>query len=68
MNGYFSYYLFVSLQLNVDLSQTDTAVVFGHGNVAIDVARILLTPVDILKVRSAFFFLFLKIKLIFNRL
>ncbi|XP_054763347.2 NADPH:adrenodoxin oxidoreductase, mitochondrial-like [Lytechinus pictus] len=28
---------------------TDTAVVIGHGNVALDVARILLTPIDILK-------------------
>lgn len=28
----------------------DTAAIFGQGNVALDVARILLTPVDILKV------------------
>lgn len=34
--------------LSPDLD-TDTAVVLGQGNVAIDVARILLTPVDILK-------------------
>ncbi|XP_045212536.2 NADPH:adrenodoxin oxidoreductase, mitochondrial-like [Mercenaria mercenaria] len=33
--------------LAVDLD-TDTAIVLGHGNVALDVARILLTPVDIL--------------------
>lgn len=34
-----------NFQVNLD---TDTAVVLGHGNVALDVARILLTPVDIL--------------------
>lgn len=34
--------------LKIDLTTTDTAVVFGHGNVALDVARILLLPVDIL--------------------
>lgn len=28
----------------------DTAVVIGHGNVALDVARILLTPIQLLKV------------------
>ena len=39
------------LQLKVDLTNTDTAVVFGQGNVALDVARILLTPIDILRVR-----------------
>lgn len=33
--------------LLVDLN-TDTAIVLGHGNVALDVARILLTPVDLL--------------------
>jgi len=37
-------------QLKVDLTGTDTAVVFGQGNVALDTARILLTPIDILKV------------------
>lgn len=37
------------LQLQVDLD-TDTAVVFGHGNVALDLARMLLTPLDILAV------------------
>ncbi|XP_790150.2 NADPH:adrenodoxin oxidoreductase, mitochondrial [Strongylocentrotus purpuratus] len=31
------------------MMDTDTAVVIGHGNVALDVARILLTPLDILK-------------------
>ncbi|KAG0262645.1 NADPH-adrenodoxin reductase [Mortierella polycephala] len=35
--------------LDVDLSQTETAVVIGQGNVALDVARILLTPLDELK-------------------
>ncbi|XP_033743917.1 NADPH:adrenodoxin oxidoreductase, mitochondrial-like isoform X2 [Pecten maximus] len=34
--------------LKVDLS-AERAVILGHGNVALDVARILLTPVDILK-------------------
>ncbi|KNE68639.1 hypothetical protein AMAG_19771, partial [Allomyces macrogynus ATCC 38327] len=32
-----------------DLTSTDTAVVLGHGNVALDVARILLTSVDALR-------------------
>ena len=41
------------LQLPVSLD-TDTAVVLGHGNVALDVARILLTPIDILAVCAAF--------------
>ena len=36
-------------ELPVDLSG-DRATVFGHGNVAIDVARILLSPIDKLKV------------------
>ncbi|KAF9572198.1 hypothetical protein EC968_010135 [Mortierella alpina] len=35
--------------LDVDLSQSETAVVIGQGNVALDVARILLTPLDELK-------------------
>jgi adrenodoxin-NADP+ reductase len=35
--------------LPVDLSGR-TATIFGHGNVAIDVARLLLSPVDKLKV------------------
>ena len=35
-------------ELYPDLS-ADTAVVIGHGNVAVDVARILLSPYDILK-------------------
>ncbi|OWF50606.1 NADPH:adrenodoxin oxidoreductase, mitochondrial [Mizuhopecten yessoensis] len=34
--------------LKVDLS-AERAVILGHGNVAVDVARILLTPIDILK-------------------
>ncbi len=42
-------------QFQVDLTHTDTAVIFGQGNVAIDVARMLLTPVDVLSV----WFLFL---------
>ena len=36
-------HLFPQLQPNLDC---DTAVVLGQGNVAIDVARMLLTPVD----------------------
>ncbi|KAF9948555.1 hypothetical protein BGZ70_002173 [Mortierella alpina] len=35
--------------LEVDLSQSETAVVIGQGNVALDVARILLSPLDELK-------------------
>ncbi|KNE60855.1 hypothetical protein AMAG_06620 [Allomyces macrogynus ATCC 38327] len=35
--------------LEFDLTSTDTAVVLGHGNVALDVARILLTSVDALR-------------------
>jgi adrenodoxin-NADP+ reductase len=35
------------LEVNFD---TDTAVVLGQGNVAIDVARLLLSPIDSLKV------------------
>jgi adrenodoxin-NADP+ reductase len=34
--------------LPVDLERTDTAVIIGQGNVALDVARVLLTPVDVL--------------------
>ena len=37
------------VQLNPDLSG-EVAVVVGHGNVALDVARMLLTPVNKLKV------------------
>lgn len=44
-------------QLQPDLD-TDTAVILGQGNVAVDVARILLTPVDELKVIYAYFVLF----------
>lgn len=36
------------LKINLDVEE---AVVIGQGNVAIDIARILLTPVDKLKVR-----------------
>ncbi|KAF9361907.1 NADPH-adrenodoxin reductase [Mortierella sp. NVP85] len=35
--------------LEIDLSQSETAVVIGQGNVALDVARILLTPLEELK-------------------
>ncbi|KAG0235365.1 hypothetical protein BGW42_005344 [Actinomortierella wolfii] len=35
--------------LDIDLSKTDTAVVLGQGNVALDVARILLMPLEELK-------------------
>ncbi|KAI8924661.1 hypothetical protein BC831DRAFT_415838 [Entophlyctis helioformis] len=34
--------------LPVDLSSSDTAVVIGQGNVALDVARLLVTPIDVL--------------------
>ena len=37
------------MQLNPDLSG-EIAVIIGHGNVALDLARMLLTPVDTLKV------------------
>lgn len=40
--------------LNIDLSG-ETVAIFGQGNVAIDVARILLTPVDHLKVINILF-------------
>ncbi|KAI9230598.1 MAG: hypothetical protein DHS80DRAFT_26560 [Piptocephalis tieghemiana] len=35
--------------LPVDLTSTDTAVVIGQGNVALDVARVLLSPIDALR-------------------
>ena len=41
------------LQLAPDLS-CDTAVVVGQGNVALDVARILLAPVELLQVTIYF--------------
>ena len=44
----YSDFLFL-MQLD-PMMDTDTAVVIGHGNVALDIARILLTPLDILKV------------------
>ena len=34
---------------------SDTAVVLGMGNVALDVARVLLTPIDILRVSQISF-------------
>lgn len=37
---------------------TERAAVIGHGNVAVDVARILLTPIDLLKVQYIYIFLF----------
>lgn len=40
------------LQLNVDLD-TENVVILGHGNVALDVARILLTPISVLKVGNS---------------
>ena len=42
-------YVFLHTKLNPDLSG-EVAVVLGQGNVALDVARMLLTPVDSLKV------------------
>ena len=45
----FRNYSFLLFQLEVDLD-TDTAIVLGQGNVALDVARVLLTPVDLLAV------------------
>lgn len=35
--------------LSLDLTKTDTAVIIGNGNVALDVARILLTDVNVLR-------------------
>ena len=35
--------------LEPDLSKGDTAVIIGQGNVALDVARILLTDIDVLR-------------------
>ena len=43
--------MFILLKINLD---TDTAVVLGIGNVAIDVARMLLTPVDVLRYNIVF--------------
>lgn len=40
------------LQLNVDLD-TEDVVILGQGNVALDVARILLTPISVLKVGNS---------------
>lgn len=40
------------LQLNVDLD-TEDVVILGQGNVALDVARILLTPNSVLKVGNS---------------
>ena len=41
--------IIISIQLSPDLN-CETAVILGQGNVALDVARILLAPTDILKV------------------
>lgn len=35
--------------LNPDLTRGDTAVIFGHGNVSLDIARMLLSPLELLK-------------------
>lgn len=40
------------LQLNVDLD-TEDVVILGQGNVALDVSRILLTPISVLKVGNS---------------
>lgn len=40
-------FFFFKLQVNLNC---ESAVVLGHGNVALDVARILLTPISILEV------------------
>ena len=45
----------------MDLTRDDTAVVVGVGNVALDVARILLAPVDSIRV-SKLKILFISIK------
>lgn len=50
--------------LEIDLSGK-TAVIIGQGNVAVDVARILLTSVDILKVQKREYYNF-KTKIIIN--
>lgn len=39
----------LSLQLKPDLS-CETALILGHGNVALDIARILLSPLQLLRV------------------
>ena len=44
-------FLHSTLQLNPDLSG-EVAVIIGQGNVALDVARILLTPTPLLEVSS----------------
>lgn len=48
----FSNMFHFNLQLNVDLD-TENVVILGHGNVALDVARILLTPISVLKVGNS---------------
>ena len=45
---YVNFYIFLFVDLNLSLD-CDHAVIVGLGNVAIDVARVLLTPVDDLK-------------------
>lgn len=40
-----------TFQLSPDLG-CETAVILGQGNVALDIARILLSPIDLLKVRA----------------
>jgi adrenodoxin-NADP+ reductase len=36
-------------ELMPDLDSTDTAVIIGQGNVALDIARMLLSPIDVLR-------------------
>lgn len=47
--GFAHGWVFLSLQLKPDLS-CETALILGHGNVALDVARILLSPLHLLRV------------------
>ena len=47
--------IFFLFQLDPDLS-SETAVILGQGNVALDVARILLSPIDLLEVLVQNFF------------
>lgn len=46
---FFGFFKSLVIQLNPVLN-CETAVILGQGNVALDVARILLSPVDVLKV------------------
>lgn len=44
-------------ELKIDLSNTKTLAIVGQGNVALDVARILLSPIDLLNVRRRQYFI-----------